>query len=166
MSTNFLTEKCWSSSNLRRFGICDDTPPPSIPAYLNEIDGKKWIAVVHNDRQIKVEFVAIDNCIEFSKRDDGKDKKRCDGALFYEDTVIFVELKDIVGAAKNWADPEQLMSAIAEFETTGLAKKYSVKRAHLVNKQRPVFDRGQAVKINTFFKQTGYELRLNAHIDI
>lgn len=121
---------------------------------------------MHNDRQIEVEFVAIDNCIEFSKREDGKDKKRCDGALFYEDTVIFVELKDIAGDARNWADPKQLVSAITEFETTDLAKKYSVKRARLVNKQRPVFDRGQAVKINAFFKQTGYELRLKAHIDI
>lgn len=122
MSTDFLEKKCWDSSVQRRFGICDDTPPPSKPAYLDEIDGNKWIAVVHNDRQIEVEFLAIDNCIEFSKRKDGKDKKRCDGALFYEETVIFVELKDIASDAKNWADAKQLISTIKEFETTDLAR--------------------------------------------
>lgn len=166
MSTDFSQVECRSNSNQRRFGICDDPAPPSKPAYLNENDGDTWIAVVHNDRRINVEFIAIDHCIEFSRREDGQEKKRCDGALFYEETVIFVELKDMAGDAKSWADPKQLFSTIKEFEATEMAKEYSVKRANLANKKRPIFDRGQAVKINTFFKETGYELRLNSHIYI
>jgi len=36
--------------------------------------------------------------------------------LFYEDTVIFPELKDITENASNWTNPEQLLSTTKDFE--------------------------------------------------
>jgi hypothetical protein len=57
MRINFLN----ITTNKKRFGICDDTPPPHKPAYLDETDGKKWIAVVENNHNLNITFVPIDN---------------------------------------------------------------------------------------------------------
>ncbi|MCX3263717.1 hypothetical protein [Pedobacter agri] len=166
MSVDFFRAECVGKSGKRVFGICDDPPPPHLPAYLDETHGEKWIAVVHNNRAIEVTFIAIDHCIDFPLLPDGKQGKKCDGMLTYEDVVIFVELKDSSQGAGAWADPAQLTATILEFEKQEEAKQLAVKIAHLVNKQKPVFDRGQQGKISQFQLDTGYVLRLNAHIDI
>jgi hypothetical protein len=50
MAVDFKKPACVSSSNARKFGLCDDQPPlPKGPAYIDECNGGKWIAVVVND---------------------------------------------------------------------------------------------------------------------
>lgn len=49
--------------------------------------------MVDNYYEIEVKFVPVDHCIELLKPDGTMDN-RCDGCLFYEKTIIFVELKD------------------------------------------------------------------------
>ncbi len=93
MSINFSEETCQTISNRKLFGLCDDPPPISNPAYIDELNGANWIAVVVNEYLYHVTFTAIDNCIEIN-RIDGKQAKRCDGVLTYDSTVIFVELKE------------------------------------------------------------------------
>lgn len=92
MSVDFKIAKCQTRSNRRIFGLCDNPSPAKDPAYIDETDGSKWIAVVENEERFPTEFTAIDNCIDI-KHSDGKMEKRCDGVLTYNATIIFVELK-------------------------------------------------------------------------
>lgn len=90
-----------ASSSKRKFGICDRPAPAADKAYIAENEGQDWIAVVDNHYQIKVNFVPIDHCIELRK-ENGKMDNRCDGCLFYEDAIIFVELKQRGGKDNYW----------------------------------------------------------------
>lgn len=78
MSINFSDVNCQTFSDRKIFGLCDDPLPDSNPAYIDEEDGGKWIAVVENDDRCEITFTAIDNCIEI-KRTDGKPAKRMPG---------------------------------------------------------------------------------------
>src|SRR5690606_27410805 len=107
--------------------------------------------------------IGIDHCPEFVlTRADGREDSRCDGMLYYEDTVIFVELKDRdIYPSKKWLDKahKQLLSTILVFEQTDHADGFSTKRAYIANKARPFFSIGQQERITRFNKETnGYVL--------
>lgn len=92
MSFDFFQTDQKVISNKRRFGLCDNPPPPHSPAYLDEKNGELWIAIVVNDEQESITFYPLDNCITL-KRIDGKKAKCCDAVLIYNSTIAFVELK-------------------------------------------------------------------------
>jgi hypothetical protein len=165
---NLITLKetdCQTYSSKKLFGICDDPPPAKKPAYIDENNGKKWIAVVVNDRLLSAVFTAVDHCIE-TKREDGKMDKRCDGILSYNSTVIFVELKEQGGKGKVWVREaeEQLRSSISYFEKQVGSDDYSLKKAYIANKDHPKFKETQNSRMRKFQDETGYTLRIENRI--
>lgn len=138
MSIDFKVAKCQTNSNRKLFGLCDDPPPAKKPAYIDENDGAKWIAVVVNDDCYAVTFTAIDNCIDI-KRTDGTMDKRCDGVLTYDTKVIFVELKQRGALGSAWVkDAEiQLRTTIGYFEKTDDAEEFTQKKAYIANSEHP-----------------------------
>lgn len=165
MSINFSEAACQTFSDLKLFGLCDDPPPASNPAYIDENDGAKWIAVVVNDDRYSVTFTAIDNCIVI-KRPDGKPAKRCDGVLTYNSTVTFVELKQRGATGNAWVtDAEkQLRTTIGYFEHEDVAEDYNQKKAYIANSEHPKFKESQARRMEQFFDDTGYVLRIENRI--
>lgn len=161
MSIDFNIVKCQTHSNKKIFGLCDDPPPAKNPAYIDEVDGAKWIAVVENEDRYAATFTAIDNCIE-TKREDGTMDKRCDGMLTYNSTVIFVELKERAASGVAWVkDAEkQLRTSISYFEATDEAEKYKDKKAYIANKEHPKSKDSQMRRMDQFFMDTGYVLRI------
>lgn len=161
----FPTEHIASSSK-RRFGVCD-TPESEEKAYIAEKQGENWIAVVDNFYEAKVNFIPIDHCIDLRKSD-GKLDSRCDGCLFYEKTIIFVELKDRSSKGVQWIkDVElQLRSTIRYFEEEGQSEEFIVKKAYIANCAKPRFRSGQAVRMESFFADTKYVLRIENTIEI
>ena len=161
MSIDFNIVKCQTHSNKKNFGLCDDPPPAKNPAYIDEVDGAKWIAVVENEDRYAATFTAIDNCIEI-KREDGTMDKRCDGILTYNSTVIFVELKERAASGVAWVkDAEkQLKTSIGYFEATDKAEKYKDKKAYIANKEHPKSKDSQMRRMDQFFMDTGYVLRI------
>jgi hypothetical protein len=94
MEIDFFNSQCQSVSNNKRFGLCDEQDNKE-PAYLDERNGAKWIAVVENEELKKIHFIAIDNCIDIWRDEKKKEMdKRCDGMLWYETSIVFVELKE------------------------------------------------------------------------
>ncbi|MDR2962453.1 MAG: hypothetical protein LBU90_02250 [Bacteroidales bacterium] len=153
-------------SSRQTFGLCDKEPPPHLPAYLDENNGKDWIAVAENFYQNSIKFVALDNCITLS-RTDGKQDKCCDGMLLYNSTIIFVEL------TTRTDDPEwrkekykQLCATIKHCERTEEANTYKIKKAYIANSSRPKFKAGYGTLINRFLTETGYVLRIQNRIEI
>lgn len=165
MSINFSQVKCQGNTNKKLFGLCDDPPPAIKPAYIDENDGTKWIAVVINEAKHKVTFTAVDNCVEI-EREDGKMAKRCDGILFYNSTITFVELKKRDSLGNDWViDAEkQLRSTISYFEDTEEADNYNKKKAYIANSERPKFKESQIRRMNQFLEDTDYVLRIEKRI--
>ncbi|MBK8045067.1 MAG: hypothetical protein IPK21_21930 [Haliscomenobacter sp.] len=168
MSIEFQVPSCQTRSGKKLFGLCDDPPPSQTTAYIDEADGSKWIAVVVNEYEYPVLFTAIDRCIEI-RNPDGKMEKRCDGMLTYGSSVIFVELKQRGGAKSNaWIREAegQLKNTISYFEETDLSEKYTLKMAYISNSEHPKFRASQIVRMEKFFSETTYILRIEARINL
>ena len=167
MSMNFHDVTCQTNSIRKTFGLCDDPPPAKNPAYIDETNGADWIAVVENDSQDRITFTAIDNCIEILKPD-GKMKQRCDGMLSYSTTVIFVELKDRDAQGNSWVEDAipQLKSSIESFEATVMANNFNKKLAYISNKQHPKFKSTQQRRMDAFYDDTNYVLRIQGRINL
>ncbi|HBS89069.1 MAG: hypothetical protein A2W91_06600 [Bacteroidetes bacterium GWF2_38_335] len=167
MIINFCKSKCQTNSSKRTFGLCDDPAPAKNPAYIDELNGANWIAVVENESQKQVTFTAIDNCIDIF-RSDGKMKQRCDGMLTYNSTVIFVELKDRDAQGNAWVEDAipQLKSTIESFEDTEIADNFKKKLAYISNKQHPIFKSTQQRRMDAFYDDTSYILRIQGRINL
>ena len=171
MEINFFNRQCQSVSNKKRFGLCDEQDNKE-PAYLDEENGAKWIAVVENEQLKKIHFIAIDNCIDIWRDEVKKEMdNRCDGMLWYEErTVIFVELKDRESKKdKNaWVEEgeKQLKRTIEYFEKTEQSDKFTEKRAYIANKAHPRFKESQFQRMKNFKEKTGYTLRIENRIKI
>lgn len=161
MSIDLSVSTCQTLSKEKLFGLCDDPAPANNPAYIDETNGAKWIAVVENEEKFSVTFTAIDHCIE-TLRADGSMDKRCDGVLTYGTTVIFVELKERGGKGNGWVlDAEkQLKSSISYFDSSFDAEGINTKKAYIANKEHPKFKDSQTRRMDQFFTETGYVLRI------
>lgn len=165
MSINFMDGLCQTHSSRKKFGLCDDPPPAKNPAYIDEANGAKWIAVVINEYDYNCTFTAVDNCIDVRKPN-GKLDKRCEGFLSYNNTIIFVELKERGTQGAEWvrdAD-EQLRTTIGHFEKTDVAEVFVEKKAYIANSEHPKFKESQMGRMEKFLDDTGYILRIEARI--
>jgi hypothetical protein len=165
MSINFSVAKCQNTSDKKLFGLCDDPHPARNPAYIDETNGAKWIAVVVNEGRYKATFTSVDNCIEIKKQTNQM-ASRCDGILFYKTTAIFVELKERGAKGSGWVkDAEsQLRSTIGYFEASKEADNYIRKKAYIANSEHPKFKESQTRRMNQFLLDTGYVLRIENRI--
>jgi hypothetical protein len=65
MKVDFFKASCQTVTQETKFGICDDDDNDiKTPAYINNDDATKWIAVVINKAAKEITFTAIDNCID------------------------------------------------------------------------------------------------------
>jgi len=46
MPIDFFKPSCKTNSNSIKFGLCDDPPPDANPAFIDEMDQSKWIAML------------------------------------------------------------------------------------------------------------------------
>ena len=95
---------------------------------------------------------------------------RCDGMLWYDKAVVFVELKERVSKKNTnvWVKDgeKQLKRTIEYFEKTGQSDKFTEKRAYIANKAHPIFKESQLQKMKSFKQETGYTLRIENRIKI
>lgn len=165
MAIDFFQNKCISSSNKDEFGLCDDPPPSSSPAYIDELDKSKWIASVSNPKSKEVNFIAIDACIDIRKSD-GNLESRCDGLLNYDNDLIFVELKSREGGSWVKKGREQLTVTFENFKKNYEIDEYNDISANISNSLRPQSHSGHAINIQKFFDDTGLILRTDNIIPI
>ncbi|MCR9098867.1 MAG: hypothetical protein NXI25_02875 [bacterium] len=160
---DFFDENCTEETTASLFGLCDEES--GRPAYIDTENQDTWIAEVINKEQKKVEFVAVDNCIEVLE-ENGDMAKRCDGLLVYEQNLVFVELKRI---RKNWVKDgiEQLKTTIAHFKANGdNGADFSRKRAFLANSKHPQFKYSHKQEMQSFFNETGFRLIIVNKINV
>lgn len=167
MRKTFAPEHCNSFTDAQLFGLCDKPHPAQEPAYTDTNSPKRWIATVHNPEGHQLTFTAVDHCLDL-RREDGKMGKRCDGMLRYDTTVIFTELKQRRDKGSEWIKTAetQLRETISHFEASAEAGTYKKKRAYICNSEQPAFRVSQIERMERFFRETGYILRIEARIKI
>lgn len=151
-------KNCKTISKKMRFGLCDDQPPVSNPAYIDENDTEKWIGIIDNTVEREIIFNAIDNCIDV-RRPDGSMDSRCDGVLSYNNNLIFVELKEREGGQWLKKGREQLTATINRFRQECDISEFSDIEGYVCNSLRPRAHLGQTENIQKFKDDTGFILK-------
>jgi hypothetical protein len=148
------------------FGICDDTPPPSLPAYIDTINPTNWIAEVKTTNSRNIFFKAIDSCVDIF-RANGEMESRCDGVLIDGNNLTFVELKD--RASSGWVSKgrNQLTITITNFLANDVnAGNHRLFEAYVCNKQRPLAITNISNEIQKFKNDTGLILKVSRTINL
>lgn len=158
---DFFDLKCRSTSSRKKFGIVDGKP-----ARIDEDNGANWAAVVNNQSGKSINFQAVDHCLKVNKPD-GKPAKRCDGFLFYENKVIFIELKESGRKGNNWIEEaeQQLRSSIDHFGKYE-SDDFTSKEAIIANRKKPYFGSTQTIRMEKFLRDTSYLLEIKSRIEI
>jgi len=152
------------------FGICDDLG--ELPAFISyDRNGDTWIARVSNPEQKWIQFLAVDKTIPL-KRQDGTDAMRCDAMLlsypsYTKETIVFIELKDVIPSAWNSARKhaiEQLRETIESFSEYHQLDSYKKRLAYVANRKRPQANRAYTNDILRFRKNHRITLKFSAEI--
>jgi len=169
MPIDFFRDCNSFESTQARFGLCDDsTEGETRPAYIDEDDSSKWIAVVNNKRLLLLAFYAIDGCVSWV-RVNGTESGKCDGMLCYDGNrnVIFVELKDRTLRNKGWRmdvknQLKETISYFMEHNDTSMLNKIE---AYICNKKQ-LKEQRYAQFCNNFKIETGVHLYVSREIII
>ncbi len=165
MPIDFFQETCKTESHARQFGLCDNPPPAEDPAYIDETNSSAWTAEIQNINEVKVEFYAVDHCVEVRRPNAGR-AKRCDGILKYNNNLTFVELKD--RGTGNWISGgrKQLTETVYFVRDNHDITAYTNIDARICNKQRPLAITSNTNEIQNFKDDTGFLLTIDRTIII
>jgi len=151
----FFDIACKTQSNNSNFGLCDDSPPPEKPAYIEENDQSKWIGKVANPTNKNVDFYAIDNCVEILKPDGVSKESRCDGMLHFDNSILFVELK--MRGSSGWLIKArtQLTITLGKFQLDNSLVDFDKVEAYACNGLKPFANKGNNTELQKFKDETG-----------
>lgn len=165
MPVDFFITLCKSTTANKEFGLCDDPNQPVDPAYIDISSKERWIGKVDNRDGISVDFHAIDNCIDI-RRANGEMESRCDCMLYYNNSLLFVELKD--RASMGWLKKgrDQVLITINKFKEFHNINDYDKVEAYVCNKQRPLAITAINTIMQRFKDETGLTLKADRNIII
>lgn len=166
MPVNFFEATCQSSTNAITFGICDTPPPPQSPAYITTAHTGDWIAIVNNPNSIDVTFTAIDNCIVILKSNGIDRDSSCDCMLTYQNTIVFVELKERQSQGWLVKAENQIRNTILHFVANNNMAGYNSKIAYIANSLRPNMASSEMTRKQKFKDEIGFFLKIENVITI
>lgn len=157
-----------------QFGIIDPTQTSGNlikTAYVDYSNTSKWNTTVVSNYKRDVKFCAIDSNVLFYKswRINLERQRSCDGMLYTNDTIIFLEIKDwsIDHDGKTFTESaiEQLENTIVHFCASHPLLIYHKKYAYISNKARPTFHVLMSNTLQKFRDNTnGYILKVDTRI--
>lgn len=160
MSLEFLNSPCKEQPKTDAlFGICDNQD--STKAYTDIEHPEKWIATVKNIHAMEVHFIAVDKCVLTDNEFEGVG--RCDGILYTQQHLYFVELKD---QASSWITDaiKQLESTIELFRETHNIDDFQHKKAFACNRQHRRFQEIDNETNLIFFRK--HKVRLDVQAEV
>ena len=152
----------------RCFGICDDPDVSTkTPAYVNTniSEKERWGAVVNNNTNVAINFIAVDNKIEI-RRANGKTENRCDAMLHNPKNIIFIELKNQRARWIERAVREQLQTTIDIFRQNYDMMQFECRRAYVCNVRYPNFTFSHKQMAQQFYQKNKVRLYIQREIDI
>ena len=150
----------------RKFGLYDNPNEKIFPANAIAYDPDHWTATVNNQSGYDVTFKAIDKCITLPKSENELLNRRCDGMLYFNDAIIFVELKDRTDG--DWLEDgeKQLRSTIVHFLNNYNIDDYNSRYAYIANGARPFIQTNEDARKEKFEDDTGFSLRIQTEINL
>lgn len=143
----------------KSFEIYDSDEEPK-RCYVSDNGDQDVHFAVLNPGNKEISFVAIDSCIF-----NGKDGKRCDCAIFGNDTFCFVEIKNVgVKQRRNSRidAQKQLASTIIEFMSNGISfDNYELEAIISFGNAKSIYPVGRAQSLNA---ELEFEVRFNAKL--
>ena len=124
---------CKKTTNESRFGLSDENAHKREPAFLDLNNELNWDATVLNPENKEVTFKAVDFCVDIFR--EGRDLiKRCEGFLFYENKILFVEVKR--GKTGRWLSDarEKLQETISKFKESYPGGEFEILEPVVSNK--------------------------------
>jgi hypothetical protein len=126
---------CKRTINNAQFGICDRDSGKRKPAFvdINNKNKEIWDVIVENSEEKDITFKAIDFCVDIFRK--AKELiKRCEGFLFYENKIIFLEIKNRTHG--RWlADAcEKFIETITKFKENYPDNAFEILKPVIANK--------------------------------
>lgn len=157
MAIDFFKATCQCNISNTEFGIVDLEP-----AVISFEDSDNWNVTICNPSEKEIIHTAIDNCLDIPF----EEGERCDSMLTFDNTLIFIEIKERnygrwAGEAKN-----QLINTIAIFKRDCEINNYKRFFGQIANKKKPYFRSGLNNFSQSFEDETGFILRVSSKIVI
>lgn len=131
---------CRSTTNASSFGIIDEISEPEDPAFLQDYRPDEWHITVKRNSQSNypVTFNAIDKCLEFPQTDNPNiENSRCEGILYFDDRIYFLEIKNDNGSHYTEQAKRQLSRSIHVFSNNHDLSIYHKRIAVIANIEKP-----------------------------
>lgn len=167
MQVNFY-DYATTVNQVKEFGLVDpDDKEGKKPAFVSyDKTTDKWNAKVECNNRTDYSFIAVDNNIPLTVKNNGKNEtaSSCDAMLYTPKTVCFIELKaDKKGT--DWLNHgmEQLTNTIVFFGDE--LDKYENKRAYLCNSRRPFVPSIHKIAQQQFMQKNKVVLRIKTEIE-
>ena len=154
---------CRSSTRTGHFWIIDDNAESDEPTFIQEYAPVYEAVTVKKESNgnYEVNFKAIDKCVVFPTPLQGIGNNICDGMLYFDNWLIFVELKGNNQPDYAMTGKDQLSRTIAVFVNSHpafMATK-AVRQAYICNSDKPKAPSFSQTEIDKFeFNNHGFEL--------
>jgi len=181
------TIECLQTIQLPTFGISDVEGAENRPAKITASPNPETDFIVNNNSDTCVFFKAVDWCVpvcrtgtynlddderdteEFSSDDisDGNLIKRCEGFLEYDNTIVFIEIKNRAGS-KGWINDtrEKFEETILSFKEHHPTKISQIAKPILCNPSFSGFHQNETIQKRILKDKIGVEFIRRKHIDI
>ena len=124
---------CKSATHATRFGISDRNAHNRHPAFLDTEDENIWDIVIENPVGKYVVFKAVDFCVDIF-RSENQLIKRCEGFLFFEKKILFIELKNARTGRWLIDSREKFQETILKFRENYPENEYEILEPIVSNK--------------------------------
>ncbi len=120
------------------FGISDNESKKPCVVDTDVNNEEKWDITINNPNNKAITVNGIDNCIEII-RENGEQDNICDACIRYDQTIIFIEIKN---KNRNWLEQaaHQISNTIKHFNEYNALNGYTIRKAYIANNRKPIFN--------------------------
>jgi hypothetical protein len=168
---DFFDNSLITTVSAAEFGLCDNSDGSCGCAFVGYSEEESnWIATVKNPKMLVLSFVPVDKGVLADDDPNWYGRGRCDGMLFDDSHIFFVELKEkkrvkgwVSEAAKQLKDTIELFISVHgpdKINNTSIKNR----RVYACNKQHPSFN-CPTLEAKEMFHRLGFRFYIEATID-
>lgn len=162
---------CKQTVTEKRFGISDAKSDAKEPAFVSFENEEDWDLTVENPQSKEVTFKAIDFCVDFYREEQNEigqlmQKKRCEGFLYYDDQLIFFEIKNRQNG--DWLSKAvaQFIEPIPEFQKAHPELPYKIQKPIIVNRKHGRNNQSESINKKKMHEVFGFDFQVKNTITI
>lgn len=158
---------CKSSTTVERFGLSDRNSDKKEPAFIDIADENCWDLTVENLSNKEITFKAVDFCVDIFRVGDNL-IKRCEGFLYYENKIIFVEIKNRPKSRGRWLSDarEKFEETILKFKESYPDNQYELLEPVLSNRLFPRVHQNEMIEKRRLKDAVGLDFQVRTTITI